>query len=501
LVHLECLADPPSIKYIVPSALAPGKTTEVTFVGRELGASRSLWMSFDAKAEMVSCAAERAVFKISLPPNTSTDLGAVRLAGSNGVSSLHLLMFDGLPTQTANGTNHSMANAQHLKKLPVAVEGACEEKASDFFKFTARKGERLSFDVVAARLGLALDPLARLFDSSGRELVFCEDTPGAGVDCRFSYAFARSGEYVIELRDTRYEGGRQHRYRLRAGAFQWSAGPLPFRARPDVDKSGSSLPNLAEVEPNDAAAQPVSCPVCIHGQFDKPRDRDCFEFHANKGQRLVFHGRTRSLGSACDLYLRLESSEGKKLAESSMAGADEGSLTNTFKDAGTYRLVVEEAAQFGGPGLFYRLEIEPFRPGFGLSVDTEKVQAASGGNFEIKVSPERVEYDGPITLGLEGAGEGFTLENNIITGKTNALALKVKLPARLEPGAMVNFRIIGRAKTNGIDFAAAASTRPALHKLFPHLSWPPPELDGWIALGVTAESVKKQEVGKELTKH
>ncbi len=481
-----CLVAAPVIKHASPSAIAPGQTTEVTFFGSELDGATSLWTSFDAKAEKIRCSPDQAVFRISLPKHCGIGLGAVRLAATNGVSSLHLVMIDGLAGVAANGTNHSPATAQTLKP-PVAVDGVCEDKTSDFFKVVARKGQNLSFEVVAQRLGSALDPLARLFDSSGRELVFCEDTPGAGVDCRFNYRFARSGEYLLELRDTRYDGGRQHRYRLRVGDLPSEPMPLPFHVKPEFDQPVSLLREIAEVEPNDSTPQKISIPACIKGRFTKANDRDRFQFEARSGERLVFHSLTRSLGSPCDLYLRLETADGKKLAESPMTGPEESSLTNTFKEAGAYQLVVEEAAQLGGLEYFYRLEIEPFRPGFGLSVETDKVQAASGGSVAIKVSQERHGYDGPITLALAGVGDGFGLETNVLTVTTNATPVTLKLPAGLEPGQLVNFRMTGHAKIDGKEFEATVSTRPALRKLFPHLPWPPVALDGWMALGVTSK--------------
>src|SRR6185369_10819380 len=110
--------------------------------------------------------------------------------------------------------------------------------------FPARKGERLSFEVMAQRLGSSLDPLVRLLDATGRELFFCEDTPGAGVDCRFSYRFPSNGHYVIELRVTRYDGGRAYRYRLRIGDFPLDPAPLPFLVKPEFQKAISLLPQV-----------------------------------------------------------------------------------------------------------------------------------------------------------------------------------------------------------------------------------------------------------------
>ena len=478
------MAESPSIKYLLPSAIAPGQTTEITFFGNNLDSVTGLWMSFDGKAERVGCTNDRAVFKITAPGNCLTGLGALRLRATNGISDLHFIMFDALRSIVASATNQSTTNAQ-LLALPIAVDGACREKASEFFKFRARKGQRLTFEVVAQRLGSALDPLVRLLDAKGRELVFCEDTPGAGVDCRFDYKFAATGEYRLELRDSRYDGGSQYRYRLRMGDFPLERTPLPFLAKSELSESGSDNPQIEEVEPNDSKPQNVSLPVSIHGRFQKAKDRDCFLFEAKKGERLIIRSKTRSLGSPCDLYLRLQTPDGKKLAESPLLGAEESSLTNTFKEGGIYQLLVEEAAQLGGPEYFYHLDLEPYQPGFALSLETEKLQAPSGGSAEIKIAQERQGYDGPITLALEGLAEGFLLTTNVLTSKTNATAVTMKLPSELEPGQMVNFKITGHAKIGGKDVSVTASTRPALRKLFPHLPWPPPELDGWIALGVT----------------
>ena len=55
--------------------------------------------------------------------------------------------------------------------------------------------------------------LVRVLDSDGRELVYCDDAPGAGSDCRFSHTFAAAGAYLIEIRDVNYEGGVEYRYR------------------------------------------------------------------------------------------------------------------------------------------------------------------------------------------------------------------------------------------------------------------------------------------------
>ena len=100
----------------------PGLTNEVTVFGSNLGGVTSLWTSFEGTAEKVRSSEDRAVFKIALSIDCATGLGAVRLVSSNGISSLHLVMIDRLPSIVENGTSRSIATAQ-LLKMPVAVDG------------------------------------------------------------------------------------------------------------------------------------------------------------------------------------------------------------------------------------------------------------------------------------------------------------------------------------------------------------------------------------------
>jgi hypothetical protein len=250
-----------------------------------------------------------------------------------------------------------------------------------------------------------------------------------------------------------------------------------------------------EIEPNGTpeTATKIPVPSVINGRFSKPKDRDWFEFYASTGQRLVFSGKTRSLGSPCDLFMRLFNADGKQLAEADIAGANEGTLTNKFNEAGTYRLFVEELNRGGEPDFVYRVEVEPFHPGFDLSLETNKVEAASDGSFELKVTAARREYDGPITLSLAGLGDDFVLENNVIAEKKTEVSLRVKSPARVEAGQMFHFTIVGQARVDDADQETTASTMVALRRLWPLLRYPPLELDGPIGLGIKARASKSEE--------
>ena len=542
LISTACpvFSQSPSLNHAIPSAVAPGKTTLITFFGENLNGATELWTSFQAKVTRVpttnASESGKSTFQIVVPKNVPIGIGAVRLATTNGVSNLALLMIDDLPGVTGHATNKTIATAQELK-WPVAVDANCEELNFNYYKLAAKKGQRLSVEVVANRVGSPLDPVVRLLDAAGRELAYCDDDPGLGSDPRFGFAIPSSGHYFLEVRDVGYQGGQKHRYRLRLGDFPLTSVPFPlgiergkqaavsfagrhlrglrtqvikvptdyFEGQTNVSarfargKGSSSatllcsdVPELTETEPNDRPEQAtkISTPSAINGRFEKPRDRDGFEFRAEKDERLIFSGKTRSLGSPCDLSFRLLKPDGTQIAEADISGANEGTLTNTFKEAGVYRLTVEELTRAGGPDLAYRVEIRPFQPGFTLSVETERTVASPDGTFEIKVAAARRQYDGPITLSVEGLGDDATLENDAIAEKKNDTTLKVKLHERFSSGQMARFRIHGKAKIGESEFSAPASTMPALRKLFPLLRYPPADLEGWIALGIRSPASK-----------
>ncbi|MBM3840557.1 MAG: hypothetical protein FJ398_21865 [Verrucomicrobia bacterium] len=484
-------AQSPSLTHTIPSAVAPGKTTALTLVGDNLAGATEIWTSFRAHTAIVSASdasgsSSRLICDVSVSEDVPRGIGAIRVATTNGISNLLLVSIDDLSTLSKCGTNKTVQGAQ-LLSLPIAVDGAAEELGFDYYQFDAAAGQRVNVDIVAHRLGSALDPVVRLLDANGRELAYCDDDPGAYADARVTHRFTAAGKCVIEVRDIRYQGGSKHRYRLRVGDFS----QVPLRLLP-INEPGfrpaslSPLVERAEVEPNDtpATALPISAPVVIAGTFAQNRDRDFYEFEVQKGQRLVFAGRTRSLGSPCDLYLELRKADDSLVAEANVTGADEGAITNRFNEAGTYRLLVEELNRQGGPDFKYRLEIRPHPPGFALSVETDKFEASAGGTFDVKVECARREYDGPITLSVLGGGSGLALSDSVIPAKTNSVQMKLALPPDLPAGRILHFVLVGRAQTGESSYETQATTMPAIRKLFPQMLYPPLELDGLVALGI-----------------
>jgi hypothetical protein len=365
------------------------------------------------------------------------------------------------------------------------VEGTCEQTASDFYRLTAKAGERLTVEAVAGRLGSSLDPLVRLLDARGHELVWCDDSPGAAPDCRFEHTFDAAGDYVLEIRDTSYQGGPDFRYRLRLALSPMTVArflpPEGGRNRPRVVRESDAV-DSAETALN------AGSPASLEGLFAKPKDVDVYIIDARKGDRALFRARTRSVGFPCDALLRLEKPDGTRLAESATAGPDEPMLAHAFAEDGPCRLRVRELNGLGGAGMEYRIDVAP-DPGFSLAVEVEKVDASASGEFELKVTCARRDYKGQVTLAVEGLGDGLKLSGNVIKEGQTETKLKAKLPEGFKAEGFksqgaANFSVVGRAKVGDKEYETVASTAAAWKKLFPLMLYPPAEFDGMIGLGV-----------------
>jgi hypothetical protein len=520
LIATFSFAAPPDIDSIAPLALRPGASTELKIFGSNLGEASNLWVNFAATSESLGDGR----WRITLPSDVSTGIGALRVYGSNGVSRLALVMIDDMPTVTESKTNKTRATAQTVE-LGTAIDGRCDELSYDWFKIRANKGQRVSIEVVAARLGSRLDSVLRVFNTAGKQIAQNDDAPGLRADSFVSFVAAADEDHFVELRDVNYSGNSEMFYRLRIGEFSLAttvfpavvspggkqsfalAGPAGVVARTEARATNSSALSLMlrgprgstfaraliseqrqiiEREPNDKPAQAVPCSWTngINGRFDQPNDRDCYEFSARKGDRLEFTAATRSLGAPCDAVLEIQSADGKTLARSNPVNADEGIVSHKFANDGRYRLIVEEANGASGASCVYHIDAQR-AAGFALSLEEERFNVAPGKTLDLKVSITRGDYKGAVTLGLAGL-DSFTWTNHVIgEGKSNA-TMKVTAPATLPPGSMHSFSVFGTSKRDGTEVQARASTAPALRRRFPQMLYVPIEWDGEVTLGIVA---------------
>jgi hypothetical protein len=409
--------------------------------------------------------------------------------------------------------------------LPVTINGRIFPREDvDLWSFTARKGEAVTAEVYAARLGSPLDSRLEVLDASGR--VLAENDDAIGRDSRLRFAPPQDGQYMIRIRDTAAGGGQNYVYRLtlttgpvvdhiyplggRRGsrvALQLTGQRLPatpveldlprdaaasFPCRVPVGGKDAvqvkldtdDLPEHQETEPNDTPAQakPVPLPAILNGRIDHPGDSDHWSFHARKGDSLLLELRAARLGSPVQAALAVGDASGKELAQATAAApGTDPSLSFVVPADGTYWVRIRDRfANRGGPDFAYRLRIAPPPPaGFRLSLPLDALTLRRGEQARLRVAVERQGgFSGPVTLSVEGLPAGVQATNlQIPAGQPAAeivLDAKGSPPVGGFPIQVKGTAAIAKASATATAVFAGPSGGPEVDRLLLGVALPVP---------------------------
>jgi len=529
----------PAITSTSPLAVVPGQTVPVKIRGGGLAGATQVWSSFPAEPTLAADVpdngknAAEVTFAFNVPADAPVGVHGLRIANPTGISNLFLMMVDDLPSVAQVKPNTTVATAQALT-VPVGVDGNVDSLSRTNYKVTVTADQTLSFEVVARRLGSPLDPMLRILDLQGRELAYSDDAPGLGGDSRLTYTFKTAGEYIVEVRDIRFQGGANFTYRLRIGDFPCVTTPYPMGIKkggpaqlafagsrldgaapvtvniPNENPAnwvniGVKLPNgtasgfgslsvgageeALEVEPNDeqAMATRVTLGVSINGRFDKPGDVDRFIFTAKMGQRFLFSGITRQQGSPSDLFMRVLKADGAQLVAADDSGANEGVVDFNAPADGDYTLVVEELVKRGGPDFAYRINVEPFQAGFDLAASSDTLNVPLQGTTRVTVTAVRRGYDGPIELSLADAPAMVAGTGAVIGPGQTTAGLTILNSGAAPDGKIYHVKVIGKAKIGEVEYTSQATVTAAQKAAFAATPRPPQVVSTAVALGTNPQ--------------
>ncbi len=528
----------PSLSHLAPAALRPGHVNELTLHGEKLDDPLQIWTSFPAKIELLPGDGSQQPLttrrcRITVASDTAVGIAGLIVGTAAGISDVKLLMIDDLATVVDAGDNHTVEAAQTVE-FPGAVDAILDGGASNYYRFSAAAGQRISCEVVAGRLASTMDPVVRLLDRNGNELLLVDDDASYGPDPRFQFLCEESGEYLVELRDNRFRGGGS--CRLRLGDFPLVSVPYPLGGRlgstfriqfagpaaegvpptllqmpsqlhqdslpvavkyTDGQSSATAtlaatkLPEILEVEPNDTttSATNVVLPCALNGRLQQEHDCDYFAFAARKGQAYAFRVVARQLGSPSVLFLRVHDLQGQQLAETQVDTAGDLTLRYRFPADGVYCLSAEDLLRRGGPSHAYRIEAE-LDEGFELTL--KKGQAfnfalpSNGGAIRLPVQVSRRGYDGQIQLDMVASPPEAHTHLTVIDGRIPAKAKEhsvlIAIDEHTSPGTLMSFRLVGRAKVNGKDQIRTVKTRTAVLAKWQQLTAFPGWHDGLLAV-------------------
>jgi hypothetical protein len=98
--------------------------------------------------------------------------------------------------------------------LPLAFNGILEEEGDiDYFKFSAKKGQRFRMQVFADKIGSPVDPVLNLYDGAMKSLGGSDDADGT-KDSRVDFQAPADGEYFVRVKDMLNRGGADFVYRI-----------------------------------------------------------------------------------------------------------------------------------------------------------------------------------------------------------------------------------------------------------------------------------------------
>ena len=365
--------------------------------------------------------------------------------------------------------NNSMDKAQTVD-LPSTICGRIERAEDvDYFRFSATSGTHYVFHVLSMRLQDRIhdlqqhsDPLLALRSGTGATLAVSDNHYFA--DPFIAWQCPADGEYLLEIRDVRYQGNQYWTYAIEAHSRPHVFVTNPVAINPqqsgDVNIVGT-IPDLnlaahidrqpsvdfesvetatqingqptnpfqlclttrTVVAETDAenhvrdAAQVIEIGTVVEGAIEQQSDVDLYRFAAKKGEQFNFEVVARRVGSTLDSVLRILDSEGRSRSENDdlrlfrHTHADSRIDNWSAPEDGDYFLEVRDLHLRGGDDYVYALVTKRAIPEFALYLDTDKTQLTPGTSGVLFVNAERFAgFDEEIRLEIKGLPEGVTAD-------------------------------------------------------------------------------------------
>ncbi len=497
----------PMITHAYPVALERGKTTEMEVTGQMnfAGAYKALFEGDGITAEVASAPPAPATvvksvkMKVTVAKDAVLGVREFRIATALAVSSVGQLVIVDAPVVMETPANNAVAQAQAVK-LPCVLAGKLESPEDlDYFKFEAKEGETVTFEMFCARIQDKIHdlqkhakPMLILIDSDGRELA-ANDT-FFFADPMLSFKIAKTGTHYLQVRESTYDGDPRWVYAILATNQPYVSHVFPMAGNPgqviDVEPIGSArlvlprfklpisnqlgvqrlqldvngvktnpatfivskLPQFVEAEPNDESdkANRVTLPMGLNGRIGKKRDIDHYVFDAKKGQPIRFELKARRFGtllnSSLHGILEIMSPKGAVLASNDVTHGLEASLVFTPTADGDHVLRVRDLNSKGSESSVYCIEADWAVPDFTLRCDPDKTMIGPGTSTSWYVHVNRLHgFTGPVEVAIKGLPKEVTASALTIhpTMTQGVIILTAAPDANL---TAVNVELVGTAK-------------------------------------------------------
>jgi hypothetical protein len=451
----------PRLTNITPRGIQRGQEHVVSFTGSSLADAQEILFytpGFEVVSVEPAANAVKATVKVAADCVLGEHVAQVRTA--SGLSDFRSFYVEDLPAVDEKEPNSDFATPQPIE-MNVVVNGTVANEDVDYYVVQAKKGQRISAEVVAMRLGTALfDPYVAILDAKRFELSANDDTALALQDAFASVVAPEDGAYTIEVRESAYGAGNV--YRLHVGTF-----PRPATVYPAGGKAGeptdvrflgdpageltqsivvpaklddnfgvfatdaggiSPTPNAFrifehgnafEVEPNNALAEatPVELPLAFNGVIEAEGDADFFKFTATKGQVFEVECYARRVRSPLDPVMNLYRADGGSIAGNDDSRGPDSYFRFSVPADGEYVVRVTDHLGRGGPDFVYRIEFQAVKPSLTLSIPRverygqyrQQIYVARGNRSGTLINAARANFGGELILDGNDLPAGITM--------------------------------------------------------------------------------------------
>ncbi|MBP85595.1 MAG: peptidase [Planctomycetaceae bacterium] len=483
----------PRLSSVTPRGVQRGQEVTVSFNGSSLADAEEIFFYEGKGFEVTKLEPAAGNVKVTMKIAADVRLGehVAQVRTKTGLSDYRTFWVENLAVVEEVEPNSDFAAPQVIE-LNKVINGNVGNEDVDYYVIEAKKGQRISAEIVAMRLSTALfDPYVAILDEKRFELSANDDTALALQDAYASIVAPADGKYFIEVRESAYAAG--NNYRLHVGTFPRPTAVYPaggkfgeetevkFLGLPSGDlvqkvtlpaeevtdfgvfaqDDGGIAPtgnnfrlfehgNAFEAEPNNeiATASPVEFPLAFNGIIQDPGDIDCFKFTAKKGQQFEVECFARRIRSGLDPVMNLYKADGAGIAGNDDSRGPDSYFRFNVPADGEYVIRVTDHLGRGGPDLVYRIEFQAITPKLSLSIPRverygqyrQQIYVPRGGRFATLINAGRGNFGGELVLEGKDLPAGMTMicENMPANMSTMPVVFEAAADAPLS-GKLLNF--------------------------------------------------------------
>ena len=441
-----------------------------------------------------------AVVKLNIAENAQIGSFPLRVATQFGVSDPIMVVVEPYPELPETEPNNTREKPGELKAGQTITGVIDSINDIDTFQLPMEKGETWVIETIAGRIGSPLIPSVRITNAIGREVAF-QDTL-ASADPRTVFTARASGTYFVTLRDARYKGGGDFRYRITAHKNASVTGVFPRSGQPgkalNVRIDGPNAPQnpisvmmpelgmpgitpisvpmgttwsqpipffvdfygtTQESEPNDRAglAMPVTAPLVIDGrirpsQLGNRGDTDLYRVKLSAGQVIEVAVDAAKLASPMDPVVRvLDSNGGERARDDDSGGNRDAKLVFTAPAAGEYLIEVTDAGNRSGDAYIYRIQLAAPRADFAIEMVPDAPLIIAGGRTAAVVNVTRIHgYNAEIPLVFDNLPAGVRVaDGSVIPAGAGNVRVIFEAAPDAKPGGL-DTTLYGTGMVGGI---------------------------------------------------